>query len=270
MTSASQVISIARSQLGIRESPAGSNIVKYSRWYGLTGPWCAMFVSWVFCEAGMPLPISTPKGFCYTPYGVNWAKRHGLWSESGRYAAGDVIFYNFDSDSGPEHTGIVVSDDGRTIVAIEGNTSSAGSQSNGGQVCVKHRPHGRLILGVLQASKLLAISGRAQPPTPPAKPPVKPPAKPALPVQYADHMESFMASLPILALTSPPMTDKVLAGSPIYNVQTLLIKHGLLNDAADGEFGPKTKAAVIGLQTAFHLTVDGVVGGKTYAILMGA
>jgi hypothetical protein len=174
MTTAAQVIAVARSQIGVTESPTGSNHTKYGIWYGLDKqPWCAIFVSWVFNQAGHPLPnIDTPKGFHYTPTGVNWAKAHGVWSEDGHYAPGDIVFYNFDADAGPEHTGIIVADDGHTLMAIEGNTSVAGSQSNGGQVCVKQRAHGHEVMGVLQMSMLLAT----QPPA--AKPPVVKPAVP--------------------------------------------------------------------------------------------
>jgi hypothetical protein len=186
MTTAAQVIAVAHSQIGITESPAGSNNQKYGAWYHLQGqPWCAIFVSWVFNQAGHPLPnIDTPKGFHYTPTGVNWAKAHGVWSESGHYAPGDIVFYNFDTDPGPEHTGIIVADDGRTLTAIEGNTSVAGSQSNGGEVCVKQRAHGHEVMGVLQMSRLLA----AQPPA--AKPTLVPPTV-RVPMIAADYSGSF-------------------------------------------------------------------------------
>lgn len=43
---------IAASQVGVKESPFGSNHVKYTEWYGFDGPWCAMFLSWVAHQAG--------------------------------------------------------------------------------------------------------------------------------------------------------------------------------------------------------------------------
>src|SRR5262245_10969388 len=36
-----QALELAVTQLGIKESPSGSNQVKYSDWYGMVGPWCA-------------------------------------------------------------------------------------------------------------------------------------------------------------------------------------------------------------------------------------
>ena len=37
MATASDVLRIAAAEIGTKESPAGSNNVKYSAWYGLTG-----------------------------------------------------------------------------------------------------------------------------------------------------------------------------------------------------------------------------------------
>jgi hypothetical protein len=101
-----KIIAKAISQLGVVESPAYSNQTPYTKWYGITGPWCAMFVSWCFYMAGLPLRITTSKGFAYTPYGVSWFKNNGAWA-------------------------------GR-IVTLEGNTNAAGSRT-GGAVMRHHR-----------------------------------------------------------------------------------------------------------------------------------
>lgn len=57
MATAEKILEIARSQIGTRESPANSDNVKYNTvYYGreVSGkyPWCAVFVWWVFREAG--------------------------------------------------------------------------------------------------------------------------------------------------------------------------------------------------------------------------
>ena len=52
------VLKIAAWQLGVLESPAGSNAVKYNEAFygrrvaGSAYPWCVTFVWWVFREAG--------------------------------------------------------------------------------------------------------------------------------------------------------------------------------------------------------------------------
>src|SRR5664279_1490847 len=134
MTTAAQVIALAESQVGIKESPAGSNNVKYGAWSGYNyQPWCASFVSWVFAHAGAPLPnVGIPHGFVYTPSAVNWAKAHGVWSESGHYAPGDIVLYCWNGTGLAEHTGIVVHDNGSQILTIEGNTGPS-NLSNGGE-----------------------------------------------------------------------------------------------------------------------------------------
>lgn len=137
---AAQVIAVAQRQVGVYESPAGSNNVLFDRWYGLIGPWCAMFMSWCFAQAGSPLGISTAKGFAYCPAGVDYFKANGRWSS--RPSVGALVFYQWAGQSRPCHVGIVyqVDADG-TIWTIEGNTSTgtAGSQSNGGIVARRHR-----------------------------------------------------------------------------------------------------------------------------------
>lgn len=125
------VLDRARSQLGVHEIPYGSNKTPYSVWYGLIGPWCAMFVSWVLYFSGAPLPISTSKGFAYCPFGVDWFKKKGAWAgPNTRPQPGWVIFFDFIGR--PSHTGLVegVAPDGR-IIAIEGNTNGSGSRTGG-------------------------------------------------------------------------------------------------------------------------------------------
>jgi len=132
----------AISQLGVKESPYGSNEVKYTSWYQMVGPWCAMFCTWCFELAAQELGKDSPsfvKGsyYAYVPYVVadGRAKRRGL-SIAGEVKPGDLVAYNWDgsSDSGYDHIGIFEKwTGGRTFTAIEGNTSTS-SDSNGGQV----------------------------------------------------------------------------------------------------------------------------------------
>ena len=59
MAKASDVLKVAASQIGVKESPAGSNRSKYGKWFGLNGvPWCAIFLDWCFehAKAGKLFP----------------------------------------------------------------------------------------------------------------------------------------------------------------------------------------------------------------------
>jgi hypothetical protein len=129
------VLQIATSQHRYREGR--NNRTKFGRWYGGDGqPWCAMFVSWAFAKAGVPLPfINSSRGFASVQSGYRWAKRNGRWAA--RPAVGDVFFILHKNGTG--HTGIVtrVHVDG-TISTIEGNTNNRGSRE-GTSVLTKRR-----------------------------------------------------------------------------------------------------------------------------------
>ena len=67
------IINIAKTEIGYTET--GSNDTKYGKWYGLNNnPWCAMFVSWCFNQAGLSSKIAaqTAKGFASCNAGLKW------------------------------------------------------------------------------------------------------------------------------------------------------------------------------------------------------
>lgn len=144
MTTAQALLEIARGELGTKESPAGSNQVKYATWYGLPGqPWCVMFVMWVFAQAGAALPTRTASCTLL----MNAAKKAGSWVTSG-YLPGDVVIYDWGANGVPDHCGIVESASGSAVTAIEGNTA-VGNDSDGGEVMRRERQT-RQILGAVR------------------------------------------------------------------------------------------------------------------------
>src|SRR5207247_270691 len=70
VTTAQQVLDVARGQIGYREEPPGSNVTKYGAWFGVNpAPWCSMFVSWVMNTAGAGALVAgarTAKGAAYS------------------------------------------------------------------------------------------------------------------------------------------------------------------------------------------------------------
>jgi peptidoglycan hydrolase-like protein with peptidoglycan-binding domain len=58
-----------------------------------------------------------------------------------------------------------------------------------------------------------------------------------------------------------------MSGASVSSLQALLLALGYGVGAIDGQFGPKTKKAVLEFQNASSLAVDGVVGPKTWRIL---
>ncbi len=147
MKTVKELLAIARKELGNTESPAGSNRTKYGKWFGLDGnPWCLMFIMWVFAQLGVQLPKRTAS--CGDL--MRAAQAAGCWVTTG-FQPGDVVIYDFSGQrKTTQHCGIVeavLPDYG--VQAIEGNTSTSGSQDNGGIVCRKNRAK-KYIIGAVR------------------------------------------------------------------------------------------------------------------------
>lgn len=136
-----KLLAIARAEIGVKESPAGSNKVKYNTWYygrevsGSSYAWCAVFVCWCFVQAGLRSLIKITGG-CTTM--MNWFKGNGQTIDPKSAQPRDLVFYQFDTDSYADHIGIVESVTKDGVVAIEGNTSLS-SNDNGGAVMRRSR-----------------------------------------------------------------------------------------------------------------------------------
>ena len=98
------VLAIAAWQVGVLESPAGSNKVKYNTAFygrevsGRAYPWCMAFIWWVFREAGFSL---------YKTAGCSaFVRRYRAFSPgqvvTGGYRPGDIVFFDFSGGS-PRH-----------------------------------------------------------------------------------------------------------------------------------------------------------------------
>ena len=145
------VLQIAAWQLGVLESPAGSNAVKYNEAFygrkvaGNAYPWCLTFVWWVFRQAGFSLYKTAS---CTALVDRYREASPGQIIQQG-YRPGDLVFFDFSGRRAKtEHVGIVesVAADG-TLTTIEGNTGS-GSNANGGAVMRRTRKPGLVTCGV--------------------------------------------------------------------------------------------------------------------------
>ena len=143
MTQATDFVAKARTQEGVKETPANSNKTIYGKFTGHDGqPWCGSFVMWCAAQIG----FKAMPNCVYTPFGVTVFQGQGKWSnhETAKPQPGDIAFFSFDG-KGTEHVGIVVKDNGDgTVTTIEGNTTpdgKTGSEANGGQVCLKTRAY---------------------------------------------------------------------------------------------------------------------------------
>ena len=113
------IVDIAKSQVGnVGGQP-------YWSWYGFSSrvEWCATFVSWTLNQAG----YSEPKFAACQNQGVPYFVNSGRWANRGyeHIAAGDVIFFDWQSDGHSDHVGIVIGTDGTKVYTVEGNSGDA-------------------------------------------------------------------------------------------------------------------------------------------------
>ena len=140
------VISAARAELGVTESPSGSNRVKYwdlfgPEWQGQ--PWCCAFLAWIFNTAGERMAFFGGGRTASCGTLLRWYKEQGLVVDKRDIRIGDILILNFSGTQDTQHCGLVV-DKGKlagTWYTIEGNTTPGeeGSQDDGGCVAKKLR-----------------------------------------------------------------------------------------------------------------------------------
>jgi peptidoglycan hydrolase-like protein with peptidoglycan-binding domain len=234
MTTPADVLQKAVAQLGTTETPLGSNRTKYGVWYEMDGqPWCAMFVSYCFYHTGLPLPITTPKGFAYCPYGVQWFKLQNKLFHTPK--VGDIVFYDWEGDGISDHVGIVESvNNNGTITAIEGNTSPS-NNSNGGWVMRRNR-------------SLNSVKGFGRPPYNGITTTFQVPPYPSWPGIY-------------FTLTSPHTIS-----NHVQKWQQQMIHRGwdLSPDDASGVFGERSYEVLKEFQEEKGLEFDGKLGPESW------
>jgi len=132
-------LSKAISQIGVKESPADSNKVKYCDWYGMVGPWCAMFVTWCYETSGDAAAFVKGSRYAYVPYLLSdgYAGKYKL-AVTDDPLPGDLVCYDWSFDGEYDHVGLFEKWTGASFTAIEGNTSTS-NDSNGGSVMRRTR-----------------------------------------------------------------------------------------------------------------------------------
>lgn len=140
----SKVLDVAIGQIGVKESPPNSNNVLFNTWFygkevhdgdkpGSKYPWCLVFCSWCYDQAGMNLGVvDYKKGAAGTNYAVTHIVKWGRLVTVPQ--AGDITIFDWNGDGRFEHAGIFEKHIGDGLFsAIEGNTAFD-NDSNGGQV----------------------------------------------------------------------------------------------------------------------------------------
>ena len=228
---AKDVMKYAISQIGVKESPAGSNKVKYNTWFygkevsGSAYPWCAAFVSYVFNKVGASSIFYKGIKTAYCPNIEAWGKEENLIvsKSSGQY--GDIVLFDFSGSGISGHVGFIEKKNGDgTYSTIEGNTG-IGNNANGGMVMRRTRNQSCIRC-------IIRPKYEAEKPTVVAKPTLK----------------------------------KSNSGKQVKNLQKNLNYVLGLNLTVDGEFGTKTAKAVKKFKKKYKLTsTTGTYGKKAYA-----
>lgn len=148
MATASDLLKIARAEVGYDRYSDPERGTKYGRWYesevdgaggydyGANGvAYCAMFVSWVLARAGVKC-AGFPGAYCPSIH-------HKQTLAAAQLKAGDVVLFDWGDDGIDDHVGFVVSNDtkAKTVKTIEGNTS-------GGKVAERTRAYSTICGGI--------------------------------------------------------------------------------------------------------------------------
>lgn len=155
MSNVADMLQVAAKEIGYYAPSDPEPGSKYGRWMAdVTGEtwlrgsskivwWCAIFVSWVFSQAGIATQGLLPSYNCDQ---IRSRARAKGWVISSKYEArpGDIVLFDWGRDGSCDHIGIVEKNNGTYVTTIEGNTSSgtAGSQSAGNGVWRRTRAWG--------------------------------------------------------------------------------------------------------------------------------
>lgn len=238
---AAAVLNEAHKHIGVSGRPN-----TFTRWYArrngvafLTAPWCNMFVSWTAVAAGAAKAVLLKGDRAYTVWHAQDFQDAGQWRSgtAGNIAAfahpGAVVFFDWGGSnalSRIDHVGYVVKNlgDGR-VVTLEGNTGDA----------VKLHVRGPDVIAGFGTPKYDVVKPLV------IKSVSRYPYKPGTFMRkgWQDSSGVRMVQRRATALGYRPVLK------------------------VDGDFGTKTENAVTWIQRKLKLTVDGVVGPKTWGAM---
>lgn len=133
MKKGKDALAVAKTQVGKKENPLGSNwghpVAQYLAAVGINFPasWCMAFVYWCFGGNTVYNPMYRSGGVLKV-----WQNTPAKYKVYKDPQPGDVFI--MDKGRGLGHTGIVEQTDGTFIYTIEGNTNDTGSRE-GIEVC---------------------------------------------------------------------------------------------------------------------------------------
>ena len=237
-----------------------------------TDPWCHATVSAAAYASGNAGSVPNT---CYCPTGIQTFKQWGRWT--GRQAdtynpqPGDIVYYDWNHDQISDHVGTVIARNGNMLVVREGNRND--------MLCDRQIDvNSSYIMGYGiprwdEAVKETVTDNPAGTTGNHTKPSVDTGYWIAR-VQAECNKQGFSSQkVDGIAgkntLAGCPMIRKGAKGNLTALVQEKLNATGYDCGKVDGIFGSGTEKAVKNLQKAHGLVQDGIVGKRTWRILLG-
>ena len=137
MSTIEKLIQIESAEIGTKAEAnkvCKYNTAYYGKEYG--ADWCVVFQWWAFKQAGLSKYFCDGGKTASCGAFYNWAKSKGLTVTEPQ--VGDIIIFTFNGVAHC-HMGLCVAVTAKQITTIDGNTSTSGSQSQGGQVLKRTR-----------------------------------------------------------------------------------------------------------------------------------
>lgn len=248
MSRIDSILDIAKSYIGIAEGSAKHseiisyyNKARYADAYKMTmnDPWCAAFVVACFARANcadlVPCVASCDQMISYFK---KWNRFHKM--SEGTIVRGDILFYDWNSDGGSDHVGIVSNNNMGLLQVIEGNKSDSVGYRN-------IRIGDPTIVGVGRPA-YNGDSGIESTGTP----------------VYAECF-SLLSPRDQADVRRFPLLYQSSKGVFVSILQAMLVLYDKSDIKIDGDFGPLTDEAVRLWQEHMKLEVDGEVGKQTWA-----
>jgi hypothetical protein len=219
-----------------------------TRWYSArngamfaSAAWCNQSITYWANQSGNAAPVCFRRDYAYTVFHAQRFRREGEWHVDIKgIRRGDIVFFDWNGSNrigAIDHIGLVTGVRNGAVYTIEGNTSDG---------CRRRVRFASTIVGYGRPTYPLAGSG--------------------------GKLRSVLKSATARVRPSPA-TDAAPAGTPILKegsagvgvrqLQRCLNRVNRSGLEVDGEYGPKTAAAVRAFQRSTSLLIDGEYGPKT-------
>lgn len=247
MAKASEIMKLAKSYVGTKESPAYSNNVIFNTHYyghevsGGNYAWCVVFVWDTFRMAGASNLFCDGKKTAWVDTVRDWAKSKGLVVSKDQGRHGDLALFDWNHNGSGDHIGFIDAKNANgSYQTCEGNTS-VDNNSNGGEVRIRTRYPSEIMMIIRPQYEAEEISPT---PTPTKEETVK--------------MELRMLK-------------RGMSGNDVRAAMLLMKDKGYYPwniPATDKLFGAKMEQGLKKMQAEHGLGVDGLLGKNSWTYLL--